>query len=80
MLKDQDDLTNYLYDRQVLAKVLEGEEEERRLRKKRQEENARLAAIQKGQLEEYKQRYISELREVSCVLIFRYLLTQSAYL
>ncbi|GMF58631.1 unnamed protein product [Phytophthora fragariaefolia] len=63
MLKDQDDLTNYLYDRQVLAKVLEGEEEERRLRKKRQEENARLAAIQKGQLEEYKQRYINELRE-----------------
>ncbi|KAG6594201.1 Coiled-coil domain-containing protein [Phytophthora cinnamomi] len=63
MLKDQDDLTNYLYDRQVLAKVLEGEEEERRLRKKNQDDNARLAAIQKGQLEEYKQRYINELRE-----------------
>eukprot|EP00644_Phytophthora_capsici_P013609 jgi/Phyca11/528723/estExt2_fgenesh1_pm.C_PHYCAscaffold_330042 len=52
MIKDQDDLTNYLYDRQVLAKV-----------KKRLEENARLAAIQKEQLEEYKQRYINELRE-----------------
>ncbi|GMF14391.1 unnamed protein product [Phytophthora lilii] len=63
MLKDQDDLTNYLYDRQVLAKVLEGEEEEQRQRKRKQEENARLAAIQKQQLEEYKQRYISELRE-----------------
>ncbi|KAG1704197.1 hypothetical protein DVH05_006207 [Phytophthora capsici] len=63
MIKDQDDLTNYLYDRQVLAKVVKDEEEEQRLRKKRLEENARLAAIQKEQLEEYKQRYINELRE-----------------
>ncbi|EEY62022.1 uncharacterized protein PITG_14010 [Phytophthora infestans T30-4] len=63
MLKDQDDLTNYHYDQQVVAQVIEGEAEEQRQRKKRLEENARLAAIQKQQLEEYKQRYISELRE-----------------
>lgn len=64
MLKDQDDLTNYMYDRQVLAKVVEDEEEEKHQRQKKLEENARLAAIQKNQLEEYKQRYINELREV----------------
>ncbi|KAF4315644.1 hypothetical protein BBO99_00009244 [Phytophthora kernoviae] len=63
MLKEQDELTNYLYDRQVLAKVQEGEEEEQRQRIKKQEANAELAAIQKRQLEEYKQRYINELRE-----------------
>ncbi|ETP39923.1 hypothetical protein F442_12665 [Phytophthora nicotianae P10297] len=63
MLKDQDDLTSYHYDQQVVAQVIEGEAEEQRKRKKRLEENARLAAIQKQQLEEYKQRYINELRE-----------------
>ncbi|KAG3109551.1 hypothetical protein PI124_g438 [Phytophthora idaei] len=63
MLKDQDDLTNHHYDQQVLAQVIEGEAEEQRQRKKRLEENARLAAGQKQQLEEYKQRYINELRE-----------------
>ncbi|KAH7484437.1 hypothetical protein KRP22_005605 [Phytophthora ramorum] len=63
MLKDQDDLTNDLYDQQVFAKVLEDEEEEQRRRKKQLQENARLAVIQKEQLEEYKQRYINELRE-----------------
>ncbi|KAG7393294.1 hypothetical protein PHYPSEUDO_011299 [Phytophthora pseudosyringae] len=63
MLQDQDDLTNHLYDRQVLAQVLDGEEEEQRQRKKKLEENARLATMQKQQLEEYKQRYINELRE-----------------
>ncbi|OWZ17121.1 hypothetical protein PHMEG_0008974 [Phytophthora megakarya] len=63
MLKEQDDLTNYMYDRQVLDKVIEDEKEEQRLRKIKLEENARLAIIQKEQLEEYKQRYINELRE-----------------
>ncbi|KAF1776581.1 hypothetical protein GQ600_25685 [Phytophthora cactorum] len=63
MLKDQDDLTNHHYDQQVLAQVIEGEAQEQRQRKKRLEENARLAAGQKQQLEEYKQRYINELRE-----------------
>ncbi|KUF86548.1 hypothetical protein AM588_10001167 [Phytophthora nicotianae] len=63
MLKDQDDLTSYHYDQQVVAQVIEGEAEEQRKTKKRLEENARLAAIQKQQLEEYKQRYINELRE-----------------
>ncbi|POM70142.1 Hypothetical protein PHPALM_13469, partial [Phytophthora palmivora] len=47
----------------VLAKIVEDEKEEQRLRKKKLEENARLATIQKEQLEEYKQRYINELRE-----------------
>ncbi|CEG43463.1 uncharacterized protein PHALS_13658 [Plasmopara halstedii] len=63
MLKDQDDLTNDFYDQQMLSKAIKDEEEEQRLRKKRLEDNARLAANQKQQLEEYKQRYINELRE-----------------
>lgn len=63
LLKDQDDLTNVLYDQQVVANVIKDEAGEQRAKQKRLEENARLAANQKQQLEEYKQRYINELRE-----------------
>ncbi|RLN50718.1 hypothetical protein BBJ28_00020049 [Nothophytophthora sp. Chile5] len=63
MLEEQDRHVNYLYDRQVLAKVLQGEEEEQRERMRQQEAYGKLARIQKEQLEEYKQRYIKELRE-----------------
>lgn len=64
MLDEQDRLVDFVYDRQVLAKVLLGEEEEIAERKRRQLEHEKLALSQKQQLEDYKQRYISELREV----------------
>lgn len=63
MLNEQDRLVDFVYDRQVLAKVLQGEEEERAERHRLQLEHEKLALIQKQQLEEYKQRYINELRE-----------------
>ncbi|KAF1334508.1 Coiled-coil domain-containing protein, partial [Globisporangium splendens] len=64
MLDEQDRLMQFVYDRQVLAQVLQGQEEEQKERKHMQQEHEKLAAIQKQQLEEYKQRYIQELREV----------------
>lgn len=64
MLDEQDRLVDFVYDRQVLAKVLQGEEEEQKERKRLQLEHEQLAVMQKQQLEEYKQRYINELREV----------------
>ncbi|TYZ57526.1 hypothetical protein PybrP1_011281 [[Pythium] brassicae (nom. inval.)] len=63
MLDEQDRLVDFVYDRQVLAKVLQGEEEEKAERKRKQLEHEKLARVQKQQLEEYKERYISELRE-----------------
>lgn len=63
MLDEQDRLVDFVYDRQVLAKVLQGEEAEAAERKRAQREAEKLALIQKQQLEEYKQQYISELRE-----------------
>lgn len=63
MLDEQDRLVDFVYDRQVLAKVLQGEEEEAAERRRAQREAEKLALVQKQQLEEYKQRYISELRE-----------------
>ncbi|TMW62852.1 hypothetical protein Poli38472_005470 [Pythium oligandrum] len=63
MLKAEDDMVKYEYDREVLEGVLRGEEEEQREHKRRLQEHEKLAKIQKQQLEEYKQRYIDQLRE-----------------
>lgn len=64
MLDEQDRLVDFVFDRQVLTQVLQGEEEEKAERKRKQLAHEQLARVQKQQLEEYKQRYISELREV----------------
>lgn len=52
------------HDQRVLDGVLQGEEEELRQKQRQQQALAELAKVQKQQLEEYKQRYIDELREV----------------
>lgn len=65
MLDEQDRRVDDMHARRMMNAVLEGEEEERRLRLKQQDEHAALARMQKKQLEEYKQRYIEELREVT---------------
>lgn len=64
MLTEQERMINRAHDQRVLDGVLQGEEEELRLKQRQQQALAKLAKVQKQQLEDYKQRYIDELREV----------------
>jgi hypothetical protein len=68
MLRSQDEMVARDYDRKVLDGVLRGDMEEQRQKQQIQKEHEKLAQIQKQQLEEYKQRYIAQLREVRIAL------------
>ena len=64
MLKAQDAEIDRAYDEQVLEAVFQAEQMEEQQQRMAQEKQKALARIQMQQLEEFKQRYIAQLREV----------------